>query len=817
MKKESTGRKIAKFVIKYRWYVISVNILMLLIVIGGMGLRLKRYNNHVNYMQETRNDPAKRIEGYKGERPLFDADYRIWFDSADPNLKEMDDHQAIYNREDMIIVLVKSKTGTMWKNENLKTLRELTQDLWTVAYTNRVDGLANFNYTQAKGDELIVGEFLSDLPYDAAKLESKKKLLLEDPVLTKFLISPKLDMSQITLRVVAPPEFPNAFFEAKSSVLQVVAKHAAANPDIQIYLAGTVMINNAFIEFALDDQKVLVPLMFLLIVLAMTLMLRSFMGMVLPMLILITSIIFPIMLFVGIFGYPLNNASVNTMQLMVAIAIADSIHIMAVFLRNMRHGMTREEAILDTLDKNYLACLLTSVTTAIGFYSLLTQTMPPFRDLGLFGGTGTLYAWFASIFTLPALMAVIPFKEYPKASTADFDDGVPTKGYEKFVDFIFKYKRSIVVFWLVTSVVSGILLFRIVVDNNIMAYFDKKSEFRIASDYVDNNIIGSMPFEFNLRATGSGQIYEPDFLKKVEKFHAYLLSKPEFEVTHVSSVLDIVKRMNKTMNGDNPKEYKIPDPKTGIDLRKLIAQYMFLYKTNLPQGSDMTNMIDSDDSMLRVTAFARAMPSSKQVANAQTINAWLAKEMPEVKARAIGVPVMFGLLMQQAVPGMILSMLMSLGLITASMIWAFKSLKLGLLSMIPNVWPVLFLYGTLGLMGYAVDLSIAVVAMITLGIAVDDTIHFLAKFLHAFHKKNNTKEAILHTFRETGGALMMTSIILVAGFGILIFSSFRINANLGGLSAVIIALALLADFIITPAVLITLFKPKEFAKNTADV
>lgn len=111
-------------------------------------------------------------------------------------------------------------------------------------------------------------------------------------------------MSQITLRVVAPPEFPNAFFEAKSSVLQVVAKHAAANPDIQIYLAGTVMINNAFIEFALDDQKVLVPLMFLLIVLAMTLMLRSFMGMVLPMLILITSIIFPIMLFVGIFGYP---------------------------------------------------------------------------------------------------------------------------------------------------------------------------------------------------------------------------------------------------------------------------------------------------------------------------------------------------------------------------------------------------------------------------------------------------------------------------------------------------------------------------------
>jgi len=817
MSKQTTGYKVAQFVLKNRWKIIIANALLLVVVIAGMAVRGKKFGDHIKYMTEVRNDPTKRIEGYKGQKPMFDSDYRIWFDSEDPNLKAQEELQGIYNREDILIVLVKSKSGSLWTNANLQTLSDLTKDLWSVDYTNRVDGLANFSYTQAKGDDLIVAEFLAGLPYSDAKLAEKKKLLLEDPLLTKFLVSKNLDMSQITMKIVAPPDFPNAFPDAKASVLKVVEKYKAKNPDIQIMLAGSVMLNNAFLEFAMNDQKTLVPLMFLFIVITMTLMLRSFVGMLLPMVVLFTSIIFPMLLFMGIFGYPLNNASANTMQLMVAIAIADSIHIMAVFLRNMRHGMTREEAIIDTLDKNYLACLLTSVTTAIGFYSLVTQSMPPFRDMGLFAGTGTIYAWFASVFTLPALLSIIPFKMHPKAKAEDFHDGVPTKGYEKFVEFIFSYKKQIIVIWLFSCVASIFFFFKINVDNNTMNYFDKKSEFRQASDFIDKNILGTMPFEFNFRSGGTGMVYEPEFLKKVDKFHDFLLSRPEFGFTHVSSILDIVKRMNKTMHAEEPSQYKIPDPKPGQDTRKLIAQYMFLYKTNLPQGSDVTNLVDADDSMIRITAFARAVPSNEQVRTAKTINAWLDKEMPEMKARAIGIPVMFSLLMTEAIPGMMISMLVSLVLITASMIWGFKSLKIGLLSMIPNVWPVLFLYGLLGVTGYTVDLGVSVVGMVTLGIAVDDTIHFLSKFLRATREGRDAKEAILHTLRETGGALIMTSVILVVGFGILIFSGFLVNANMGMLSAVIISLALLADFIITPAVLITLFKPKDFEGNTAEV
>lgn len=817
MQKETTGHKLARFVLRNRWYIIGANILLLLVVIAGMGFRGKKYGEHISYMKAVRNDPTVRIENYKGEKPMFDSDYRVWFDSSDPNLRAMDQLQGIYNREDMLIVLVKSRSANLWTNENLQTLARLTKELWTVDYTNRVDGLANFNYTEAKGDDLIVGEFLAGLPYDARKLEAKKKTLLEDPILTKFLISPRLDLTQITLKIVAPQDFPDAFPDAKASTMRVVERIQAENPDLEIMLAGSVMLNNAFLEFAMNDQKTLVPLMFVFIIVTMTLLLRSFVGMLLPMIVLLTSIIFPMMLFMGLFGYPLNNASANTMQLMVAIAIADSIHIMAVFLRNMRHGMTRDEAIIDTLDKNYLACLLTSVTTAIGFYSLVTQNMPPFRDLGLFAGTGTVYAWFASVFTLPAILAVIPFKQRPKTDAAAFADGVPTQGYEKFVDFIYRCKVQIIVAWVVTSVASLVFVFFIKIDNNTMEYFDKKSEFRRASDYIDKNIIGTMPFEFNLRSPGTGQVYSPEFLAKVEKFHNYLLSKPEYQFTHVTSVLDVVKRMNKTMNGENPKEYRIPEAKAGTDTRKLIAQYMFLYKTNLPPGSDVTNIVDADDSMIRVTAFGRAMSSVQQVKYAEEINSWIAREMPETQGRTIGLPIMFGLLMTQAIPGIILSLGLSIGLITLSLIIAFRSIKLGLLSMIPNVWPVLFIYGVLGAVGYTVDLSIAVVAMVTLGIAVDDTIHFLAKFLRAFHHLHDTKQAILHTFRETGGALIITSVILVLGFGILMFSGFRINANMGMLSATIIALALLADFVVTPAVLIIFFKPREFEENTAEV
>jgi uncharacterized protein len=800
-----SSKRFAHFIFNYRWYIVATNLIILFSVGVAMTMRVKRYREHINYMEAIRKDPTKAKQNYQGQRPIFDSDYRIWLDKKDENLRAMEEHQEIYTREDLLVVLVSARNGgDLWTNKNLQSLKILTEKLWQVDYSTRIDGLANFSLPRATGDEIVVQEFLRDLPFTARDLERKKDLVLNDPILTKLFISPDLVSSQITVRIIAPRDFPNAFADAKKTAVKIVEEMKILNPDLEILLGGSVMLNNAYVEFALHDQKTLIPLMFLFMILTMLLMYRSVAAMLLSLGTLLTAILFPTLFFVGALGYSLNSASANTILLMVAIAIADSIHIISSYLKLVRKGHAKREAIEKMLERNFLPCLLTSLTTAIGLFSLVAQDIPPFRDLGLFAGTGTIYAWLTSVFTLPALLYILPIGFFRLKRSAAIKPGNAKITYLAFVDFIVKRSRAILLLGIGTTIVASVFVWRININNDTMAYFNKNSEFRVASEKIEEVLVGTMPFEFNFKAPGPGGIYEPLFLHKLERFQKYLMSEPKFGFTFVSSYLDVVKRMNQAVNGGAAAQYKIPEQTGTQDTRKLIAQYMFLYNSNLAFGSDLKNFISSDESMIRVVAYAKTQTSNERVVNAMAINGWLKNEMPEMSARAIGIPVMFGMLLKHAIPGLLWALVLSLSLITLSMMIGFRSIKLGLLSMIPNVWPIAIVYGVLGISQYTVDLGVSIVGMITLGIAVDDTIHFLGKYQQFAREGLSSRQAILKTFEESGNALIMTSVILVVGFGLLSFSDFLINVNLGLFSASIISLALFADFIITPALIVAL-------------
>jgi uncharacterized protein len=798
-------KKLSGVIRKYRWPIIILNMLILLAVVFAMGERVKEFEEYHNYMLHIQKNPLDEKPDMKAPRPIFDADYRVWFDENNEQLIAYDELQKTFAKEENLIIVIKAKNNEIFTEENLKSIKELTELSWTVPYVNRVDGLSNFIYTYVEDDDLLVEPFLDQVPTSKEAIQAKKELALNDPIITKYLLSKKSDMTQIQLIVNIPKNFSEGYGDVKAAVVQHIENALKKNSNLEIKIGGTVVLNNAFLEFAVKDIKEQMPFMFIFIVLVLLFSLRSITATISPLILLVTSVIFPIALFVGVFNFSMTNATTNTVQILLAVAIADSVHILAVFYKYLRIGMNKFDAITETLDKTFIPCMLTSVTTAIGFYSMLLIDMPPFQDLGLFAGTGALYAFYSSAFTLPAVLSLLPFKK--REVNKEAFDIVENKGYEKFVNFIDQHQKAIRIFTLVTAIVSIYLIFQINVDNNPVNYFDEESEFRQATEYIDQNIIGVNLVEFSFDSGEDNGIYDPDFMKKLEDFQKYIEAHPEFDITYVSALPDIVKRINKTMNGDKDEFYTIPqkEHKLGsgeiVDGKKLIAQYMLLYQMSLPQGMELTNQIDINNRYTRVVAFMKTGSSWRHVENFEKIEKWINETMPETGAKVVGVPAMFGYLMKMAIPSVLLSLLTSFFFITLSIMVTFKSFRIGLYSMIPNMWPMVIIFGTLGLLQTEVNLSVAIVGMITLGIVVDDSIHFLSKYFTGRRKGYNQHESVLYALRQVGQALIYTSLILVAGFGAMIMSDFAVNSDMAKYCTSIIALALFADFILLPAVL----------------
>ena len=837
--------KNASFVLKYRWPIIIVNFLILGFLFSFMGKRGQTEQEHVAYMKEKFNNPLVCVDsakvnpdhrfkvhcadGYETPKPIFDADYHVFFEDDNVDMLEYDAFQKIYAKEEQALIVVVSKSGDLFTKENLKSLKELTDRSWEVPYISRVNGVTNFNYTYVQkgefdpdmmepgeepADELLVEDLVPTTELTQAEIEKKRTITLNDSLLPKFMISKKGDVTQITLTAIIPPTFSQGFVEVKEAIAQLAQEVSSKNSDLEIKLGGTIMLNASFMDFAMDDMNKMIPAMFGFILIILAITLRSFWGTVLPFFILITSVMFPVFLFVGVLNFSFTNPTMNVMQILTAVAIADAVHVLAVFYRQLRLGKTKLEAIRITIHKNFVACLLTSLTTAVGFYALILQNIPPFQDLGVFAGTGTLYAFVASLYVMPAILSILPIKASKRAVEKSQKNNALDSFFESLENWIKKYQKVIRGTAYAATVGGLYFMTQIVADSTAIKYFEEGTEFRAASEYIDGNIIGTNPIEFNFDSGEKDGIYQPEFLAKIDKFVKHIEAHPEFNITYTSSIVDVIKRLNKTMNGDNPDFYTIPMKDSvvaeGDTLRakKLISQYMLLYEMSLPQGMELTNQLSIDKRYARVTGFMTSVSSKEQLAAVNELNEYISENFPEVKARGVGVPVMFGKLMGIAIPGMMQSLALSLLIITIILALTFKSIKVALFSMVPNVWPLVIIFGAVGLTGYVVNLSVAIVGMITLGICVDDTVHFLVKFKQARNEGKNNDEAISWTFQQVGRPLIFTSVILVVGFGVLVLSKFALNSDMGRFCSAVIALALFADFILLPAMILKFDKAK---------
>ncbi|MDJ0806470.1 MAG: MMPL family transporter [Gammaproteobacteria bacterium] len=721
------------------------------------------------------------------QRLAFSNDYRMFFSKENPQLTAFEQLQNTYSKNDNVLFVVAPKDGRVFTRETLQVVHELTQAGWQLPYSLRVDSITNFQYTYAEGDDLVV----EDLVLDAAnltdsELAEKQRIAVNDPLLVHRLISPNAHVTGVNVTIQLPGEKLTEVPEVAEAAYQLAAEFEAAYPDLQIHLTGMVILNHSFPATSLDDMQNLYPLMFLAVILSLVLMLRSIPG-TLSTLVIIILMIIGTMGITGWLGIKMSPPTTTVPIVIMTLAIADCVHVLVNFLHGMREGMPKREAMLESLRINLQPIFLTTLTTAIGFLSLNFSEAPPFRDLGNMAAVGVWLAFFLSVTLLPAMMMILPVK----ALRGDTRGSVAML---RLAEFVIRNKMPLL--W----GMGGLILFLIAqipnnrLDDRFVEYFDETINFRNATDFATDNLTGIYLIEYSLDSGESGGVSDPAFLQKVEDFAQWYREQPH--VLHVNSITDIMKRLNRNMHGDDDSWYRLPDQ------RDLSAQYLLLYEFSLPFGLDLNNQINVKKSATRFTVTLESVSTKELLGLEARAQAWLTEHAPDMQIEGASPSIMFANIGDRNIKAMLKGTTLALIMISFILIFALRTLRIGTISLLPNLVPIGMAFGIWGLVVGEVGLALSVVSGMTLGIVVDDTVHFLSKFLRARREKGmDVEDAVRYAFSTVGTALWVTSLVLMIGFGILALSHFELNAGMGLLTAITLGLALVADFLFLPPLL----------------
>ena len=723
----------------------------------------------------------------------FDGDYHVFFNDSNPELEAFDALQEKYTKLDNVILALSPANGDVFTKENLMAIEELTAESWNTPYSSRVDAITNFQHTRAEGDDL----FVEDLSYEShlktdAEIAEVKVRALKEPLLVNRLINEKGSVSAINVTILLPGKDSAAEIpEVTTFVRNMVSDFKEKHPNFQVHTTGLVPLNTAFFESSMNDLELTLIMIFIVIITTL-LLTRNVFSAITTLVVVLFSILSSVG-FIGIMGIKLTPPSATFMTMVLTLAVADSIHVLITMHQKMRKdGLSKTDALIESIRLNFMPVFITSLTTVIGFLSMNFGDVPPFWDLGNIVAFGMTMAFLFSTTTLPALMAIFPVK-----SKSIQKETKPRKNlYTSFGEFVVKHPLRLTIISFLIIGLMAYLATKNTFNDEFVNYFDESVEFRTDTDYISENLTGIYNIELSVGSGESGGINNPEYLKNLNTFEDWLNEQPE--VIHVNAFSEVARRVNKSMHGDDESFYKVPNN------REEAAQYLLLYELSLPFGLDLNNQINVDKSESRVTVTLKNIDSPEMIAFAKRTENWLKGNTPLVMhAIPVSPILMFSNLGFRQADSMFNGNIIALILITLVLMLSLRSLRLGLLSIIPNVAPVLIGFGIWALYKGQINTGMVIVFSMTLGIVVDDTVHFMSKFLRARRELGyDAKQAVVYTFETVGKALVTTTIVLIAGFGVLSTSAFALNSYMAKVTVIVIFSALVIDFILLPSLLI---------------
>lgn len=726
-------------------------------------------------------------------RARFSTDYRIFFSHDDPGLNAFVKLENVFTQTDNVLFVVRAREGTVFQKDALEAMQELTELGWKLPYAARVDSLTNFQQARADGDDITVGKLVEGpaRSLSAEQLAQVGATATAEPLLFGSLLARDSKTAGVNVMLRLPREDPMAVSVAAAAGRKAVEQISAKHPGLEIRPSGMAYVNDAFMQVSIEDMALMIPLMMAVMLLVMGFILRSVKATAAVAAIIWISAALS-MAIAGWLGYPLSPTSVAAPMIVLTVAVADGVHIVLGMMDAMRAGLTKQAAIVESVTSNLEAVTYTWLTTVVGFVCLNYSDAPPVTHLANMTVFGVTVAWLFSITFLPALLASLTLR-VPKASKVQHSAWL-----ESLASLVIRRRGIVLGSAVVITAVGAICASQLQTNDQFIGYFDESIPFRRDVDFTMKHLSGIYRLEYQVGSGGPSGVSDPTYLERLEAFAVWL--RAQKEVQHVYSVTDVLKRVNQVMNGGGDAEYRLPTS------RPAAAEALLLYEMNLPAGLDLTDRINIDKSAARLSVTVHDLSTRDLTAFAHRSEAWLRENTPKpMWAEATGPVVIFSQLSDRNARSMMRADFISLALISLCMVLVLRSLKLGLISVVPNVVPIVVGYGLWWLFVGQMNIVASIAASIALGIIVDDTIHFLTKF-QAMQRKEGlgTEEAMRKTLGHVGPAMLSTTVILMLGFGVLTLSSFQMTSYLGWLSLIIIGLAPVADLMIAPALVMAL-------------
>ena len=731
----------------------------------------------------------------------FTSDFRAYFSEKNPELHAFEAMEKRFSRQDNLYFLVSSVDQSLFSEKGLSLIELLTEEAWTLPHVQRVDSLQNFQNTDVDGDELIIDNFyrMDELPENLSELQQKA---INHPDLVLKTISENGEVTGINLTLFLPDgESSQASLEAVDGARQLLQAIRSDYPEFLIELGGSATSNVTMGEAIGQDISSLLIISFAVMLVIMLVMLRTISGVVLVTALIGMSVLITMGLF-GWAGYTLTPPTGFVPTAIMTIAVADTIHILVSYYFHLREGEEKREALLNSLRINFAPVFITSITTMVGVLALNTSDSPPYRDMGNMIAVGVMVAWALTITFLPAALTILPAPDRFKSKGQH-------RWMDTFADRVIRHHK--VLFIVMLAVVAGCATManRNIITERWHEFFDESFEVRRTVDNIDKSLKGLHALYFVADSQKNDGINQVDFLHQLDEFDQWLEQQPG--VVHVSSLTDTIKRLNKNLHQNNDEWFRIPESSEAA------AQYLLLYELSLPMGLGLETTMTSDRSATRLSATLERTDSASIQEIERAAVKWAQENAPLLNiTETTGLDVVFANLTHRNVSSMLEGTALALVIISLLMIGALRSLRLGLISMVPNVFPALMAYGLWGIIVGHVDTATSVVACLSLGIVVDDTVHFLSKYNYARTTLNrNVEDAIRYAFHTVGIALLITSAILVGGFTVMEFSHFNPSRSMGLLLALTIAVALIIDFLLLPPLLLLADRRKNATLDNA--
>ncbi len=734
----------------------------------------------------------------------------------DPALKTYNAFRDQFGRDEMAIVAI--KTDDVFDPAFLKKLRDLHVELRdNVPYIDDINSLVNARNTRGQGDELIVEDLLEDWPETPEELADVRARAMANVMYKNMLISGDGNFTAIVIQtqtyssageevdvlagfedmeIRAGPEEREYLTDAENSEVVTAIHHITKKyeaPDFKIYLAGSPVVTDFLKRAMMRDMRKFLALAVGVIAVFLFFMFRRVSGVLLPLLVVALSLLSTVGLMAA-FGTAIKLPTQILPSFLLAVSVGDAVHILAIFYQQLqKNGGDKEKAVIYAVGHSGLAVLMTSVTTAAGLLSFSTAEIAPIADLGVFSAAGVMLALVYTVMLLPPLLRLAPVKASQRIQNTD--GGLLDRILASIGRFATQRPWPIL---LVTAAVIGVSVLgmtRIRFSHDIVKWYPEHSDVRIATETIDREMRGSIGLEVIVDTGKVNGLYDPDLLRRLDESARYIegLHIGEIFAGKAWTITTILKEIHQALNENRPEFYAVPDD------RRLIAQEFLLFENS---GSD--DLEDVTDSQFSKARFTIKVPFRDAVAYSRFIDAvndHFRKTYPDATVTTTGMTALLFRTVTNVIASMARSYVTALIVVTILMILLIGRLRIGALSMIPNLFPILLTLGLMGWFQVPMDLFTMLVGSIAIGLAVDDTVHFMHNFRRCFEAAGDARAAVMETLHTTGRAMLVTTCVLSAGFFIFMFADMNNLFNFGVLTGFTLIMALAADYFIAPALM----------------